>query len=237
MLLITKTVPPQQIHDLSINSDVLLWREGNIGKVGSWRGPYKLVSQDGESCIVELPSGPTPFRSTVVKLFLQDPLDPAEPSHPIQQTPLTGIQADTPADSLAPIAPLASAPAAPLKRGRQRPRKTMASLATTPAVLPKRGRGRLSKYPRDPADTPQLIVFLQDNFDINLIEILAFEESCNSQIIDLLEKDVFQFVSKSKVTPNIRLFSSKFVNIVKNKESTLFERSRWVIQAYKNSEK
>jgi hypothetical protein len=58
------------IHDLPLNSDVLVWREGNTGQTGSWEGPYKLVAKDGESCVLALPYGNTTFRSTSVKPYL-----------------------------------------------------------------------------------------------------------------------------------------------------------------------
>ncbi|RFU25514.1 hypothetical protein B7463_g10820, partial [Scytalidium lignicola] len=58
------------IHDLPLNSQVLVWREGNTGQNGSWEGPYKLVSMDGESCVLVLPRGNTTFRSTSVKPYL-----------------------------------------------------------------------------------------------------------------------------------------------------------------------
>lgn len=53
------------IHDIALNSDVLVWRENN-----GWKGPFKLIDVAGETCKVLLPSGPTDFRSTVVKPFL-----------------------------------------------------------------------------------------------------------------------------------------------------------------------
>ena len=55
------------IHGLSLNSPVLVFREGNAGQTGSWKGPFRLISMQDESIIVELPSGPTKFRSTSVK--------------------------------------------------------------------------------------------------------------------------------------------------------------------------
>lgn len=45
-----------RIHDLPVNSLVLVYREN-----GSWTGPYKLLSIEGESAIVSLPFGPTKF--------------------------------------------------------------------------------------------------------------------------------------------------------------------------------
>ena len=66
------------IHDLPINSDVLVWREGNTGQSGKWTGPFKLLGVDRETCKVQLPSGPTDFRAMTVKPYLQpEPEQPA----------------------------------------------------------------------------------------------------------------------------------------------------------------
>jgi hypothetical protein len=50
--------------DLPIDSDVRIWREK-----GGWKGPYKLVATDGETCTVAMPHGPTNFPSTIVKPY------------------------------------------------------------------------------------------------------------------------------------------------------------------------
>ena len=60
------------IHDLPINSEVLVWREGNARKTGSWKGPFKLLEVSGETCILQLPHGPTKFRTMAVKPFYSD---------------------------------------------------------------------------------------------------------------------------------------------------------------------
>jgi hypothetical protein len=52
-----------------LNSDVLVWRKGNTGQLGSWQGLYKLVAIEGESCVLALLRGNTTFRSTSIKPF------------------------------------------------------------------------------------------------------------------------------------------------------------------------
>ena len=52
------------VHNLPLNSKVLVWR-----KSGSWNGPYRLLAVENETCCVQLPSGPTSFRSTSVKPY------------------------------------------------------------------------------------------------------------------------------------------------------------------------
>ena len=52
------------IADLPLDSEVLVWREG-LG----WKGPYKLLAMDGETCQLQLPRGPVNFRSTAIKPY------------------------------------------------------------------------------------------------------------------------------------------------------------------------
>jgi hypothetical protein len=74
------------LHDLTINSDVLVWREGNTGQPGNWEGLYKLVAINGEDYVLALPRGNTTFRSTSIKSFYMldksitktDPLEPPD---------------------------------------------------------------------------------------------------------------------------------------------------------------
>jgi hypothetical protein len=56
------------IHDLPLNSNVLIWRESK-----KWTEPFKLLSMNDETCKIELLSEPIDFRSTVIKPFLIEP--------------------------------------------------------------------------------------------------------------------------------------------------------------------
>ena len=49
------------IHNLELNSPVLVWREGKTGQNGHWDGPYRLISTDNENCVLALPHGNTTF--------------------------------------------------------------------------------------------------------------------------------------------------------------------------------
>ena len=57
------------IHDTSLNSPVLVWREGHTGHNENWTNLFTLIGISRETCQVLLPSGPTDFRSTVVKPY------------------------------------------------------------------------------------------------------------------------------------------------------------------------
>ena len=71
----------ESIHDLPLNSPVLVWREP-----GAWTGPFSLIGMDNETCTVQLPHGPTAFRSTVVKPFYHS-YDDSMPSHDTENSP------------------------------------------------------------------------------------------------------------------------------------------------------
>ena len=73
------------IHALPLQSDVRVFREGH-----GWTGPFKLLSIDGEKCILDMPSGPTAFRSVVVRPFLtdKDAAEEVEDSIVVDMTPL-----------------------------------------------------------------------------------------------------------------------------------------------------
>jgi hypothetical protein len=63
------------IHELPIDSEVLVWREGNTGQSGKWlwTGPHTLQGLDGETCKVQLQgtNGATDFRSTTIQRVSQ----------------------------------------------------------------------------------------------------------------------------------------------------------------------
>ncbi|KAI0997138.1 hypothetical protein K3495_g11049 [Podosphaera aphanis] len=63
------------LSGLTQGSNVLVWREGNSGRGGNWKGPYKFLGIDGETCKILLPSRITDFRSTSDKPYFQEPID------------------------------------------------------------------------------------------------------------------------------------------------------------------
>jgi hypothetical protein len=105
------------VNSLNINDDVLVWREGNTGQPGSWRGPYKLVSIDQESCVLALPHGNTTFRSTSVKPYLI----PTNQIEGIEIEPVSRELAEPPAEATE--NPASNPASLPAKRTRGRPRK------------------------------------------------------------------------------------------------------------------
>ena len=60
------------MHDLLINSPVLIYYKRNAGQSEEWKGSYNLVSIQGKSVIIEMPYGPTKFKATSIKPYFID---------------------------------------------------------------------------------------------------------------------------------------------------------------------
>jgi hypothetical protein len=60
------------IHSLSLNSDVLVYREENDSQSESWKNSFKFLSVNDESTIIEFSNDSTKFRSTVIKFYYDD---------------------------------------------------------------------------------------------------------------------------------------------------------------------
>lgn len=58
------------VYNLLLNFDILVWQKGNIGQTGKQTSLFKLLGIEDETYKIDLPSGPTEFRSTVVKPYL-----------------------------------------------------------------------------------------------------------------------------------------------------------------------
>ena len=202
------------VHNLPPNSPVLVWREGNTGQAGHWDGPYNLLTVEGETCTVKLPSGPTSFRSTVVKPYLQpestesDPeIDPETDPKP-QESEIDQNRATT----------------------RRVDRTAQPPQDATPQPVPKRGRGRPRKYPLLTA-MADITIYLQD-------DATQFSTSRQKELAGLLEKGVFEITKLADVPQGVRLFNSRFVDEIKNPGTDkAFEKSRLVVQAYNDQEK
>jgi hypothetical protein len=65
-----------------------------------------------------------------------------------------------------------------------------------------------------------------------------FIASRTKEIVKLLEKKVFESINKDDASIDVRIFSSRFVNEIKHSEiEKTFEKSRLVMQAFKNQNK
>ncbi len=140
------------VNDLPINSPVLVYREGNAGQSGEWKGPYNLLSIQGESVIIGLPHCPTKFRSTSIKPYFID--STSIDNH--QLVPNSSAPTQAPRTEAPPAeVPLTEAPQA---------EASLAPLASLASV--KYGRGRLRKHPEQANIVFSDICFVMDEFDV-----------------------------------------------------------------------
>ena len=212
-----------------------MWRES-----GNWTGPYRLLAVEDETCCVQLPSGPTNFRSTSVKPYFRpetahdaepDELEAtAEPDEP--EAPAEPDEPEVPAelDKLEAPLPTLEVPQKPTEPAK-------------PAV--KRGRGRPRKNPvtenhLTSADTSADTSAKQPPLaDISvLVQETPFTDSRRKEINGLLEKGVFAVVTERDVPQGVRIFNSRFVDEIKHPGTDrAFEKSRLVVQAYNDQGK
>jgi hypothetical protein len=199
------------IHDLPLNSNVLVWREGNTGQSGKWTGPFKPLGITGETCQLQLPSGPTPFRTTVVKPYLQP--DPEQDNEDSPEQDNDSPEKPEEAHQEHEIPPEESTVTA-LRRNAERTRR-----------LPVRFR-------QDMAD---ISILIQEDFKTGTSEYISlpFAEPRRKEINGLLEKGVFEIINMSDIPKDVRIFNSRFVDEIKNKGTDkAFEKSRLVVQSY-----
>ena len=203
------------VHDLPLNAQVLVWREGNTGQSRGWTGPYNLLNVDGETCTVNLPGGPTNFRSTVVKPYLTDPYSQEKELPENTETVLTPEPAST-ETVLTPRLPFEREQIPEIEQPQDQPRR----------------RGRPRKYSLH-VNMADITIFLQDDNDYS-----QFKASRQKEITGLLEKGVFELIDPQEVPAGVRIFNSRFVDEIKNRGTDkAFEKSRLVVQAYNDHEK
>ncbi|KAI1001772.1 hypothetical protein K3495_g6428 [Podosphaera aphanis] len=203
-------------------ADALNQRNGNSGRGGNWKVPYKFLGIDGETCKILLPSGTTHFRSTSVKPFFWGPID-AETNTARNKNVIT-------------------APA--ISEHENNEFSAVPNVEPEPQQQPRRSeRQRVPrKLPYDDHLPADISVQLQLNDPNKALTTnaysLTFTESKRKEIDGLMEKGVFEVVPINSVPKGTRIFNSRFVNEIKNPGTDkAAEKSRLVVQAYKDNGK
>jgi hypothetical protein len=190
---------------LPLQSSVKVWRE----KKG-WAGPFSLLSVTGKTCIVQLPSGPTSFRTTVVKPFYTEE---------IAEVPEETVRSDQVSSSVRPVVLIPFKTKQELEKGLVRSledevfltRKEQSDLDLSRTM---RAAGKIT--------SPGF----------------SFEESQQKEIDGLIARGVFEFVRYDPRQHRGRIFNSRLVNEIKGKTTEApYEKSRLVIQAYNDAGK
>jgi hypothetical protein len=214
------------IHDVPLNSPVLVWREGNAGHSRKWTGPFPLLGINRETCRVQLPHGPADFWSTAVKPYHVSEEKEAEEENEggtNDEIEIPNENENTPTNQTP----------EPLRRNPERLRRLPARLRQNHAdisVLLGDCNGnnlRKSGYSKKKSND------LPEKSPIPL-----FVESRRKEIDGLLEKGAFKLVHISTVPEGTRIFGLRFVDEIKNPGTEkAFEKSRLVVQTYNDKGK
>ncbi len=219
-----------KLHELPLQSNVLVYREKN-----GWNGPYKLIAINGETCTIQMPYGPTDFRSTVVKPYYTD----ESSSHDITITAETRTgNGENEGDEDT----ITVEPDTANKENNEENDDT--EQATEP--VKKRGRGRPRKHAvltsatyitaKEQADYELSIKLRQQG--IITTSGKPFELSDRKEIDALVARGVFAFEQFDEQKHVGRIFKSRIVREIKGKQTnTPYEKSRLVIQAYNDAGK
>jgi hypothetical protein len=217
--------------DLPLLSDVRVYRENR-----GWTGPYKLISMDGETCTVDMPHGPTNFRSTVVKPYLTEEATENPQPTPEEQSN-SEEQPQEEEDTI-----VVEMPQQPVRRSRGRPRNQFVGdfedlddqftaeivnqTALTMAFLTHKEQGDLDlslKLRREGVITTPGH---------------PFEASMKAEVDGLQASEVFRIEQFDRDKHgDVKVFNSRFVNEIKGKTTVPYEKSRLVIQAYNDAGK
>lgn len=195
------------IKALPLNSNVLVWREN--ASFRGWKGPFKLISIDENTCVVELPNGPTNFRITSVKPYIDD--DQPHKENQINSDQVNG--------------------------GQESPLNLRDNIETIRRENPARNRQRPKRYRNN--ETTVAIITDTYTVTIKDQEwSTQISEARHKELTDLIENKVFKITNKTDVPGNVRIFGSKWVDTIKNEGTPkAFAKARLVVQAYNDEGK
>jgi hypothetical protein len=199
------------IHNLSLNSSMLIFRENKDNQSEAWKEFFKLLNIQSESAIIELSNESIKFRSISVKSYYQKnhadnnaELSLSSTESLIESSIESSVELNVESQNnliIESIILIAS-----IKRERDRLRKFLTSIT---------------------------------NFVFHIISVdSSFISFRQKEIIELLEKEIFISINKKNVSTNVRIFSFHFVNEIKHSEiEKTFEKFRLMIQTFNDQNK
>jgi hypothetical protein len=235
------------IHNLSLNSDVLVYREKNDNQSESWKDSSKLLNINDASTIIELSSDLTKFRSTMIKSYYDDNhfensslfisiIDfsfiafVSKSSNMSQSNDQLAVSIDQESESEI----LSNS----FKRDRDRLRKYLASITYLSFVFNTTDDldFALAFVFASTSTFAFAVVFKLDSIvHIALFQFAAFRQK---EINDLIEKSVFRSINKNDISSDVRIFNFRFVNEIKHFDiNKAFEKSRLVVQTFNDENK
>lgn len=193
-----------KIHSIHIGGQVLVWR---IHKK-QWDGPYELLDMNNETATIQLPHGPTQFRSTSVKPYNTENSNSKSTSQDEKQDSDNNLDTHIKdSDNELDILPLRRNP----PRNKQLPQRfrqdDKANIITTNNI--------------DSASIPS-----------------NFVESRQKEIDGLIASNVFEIINVEDIPENSRIFKTRFVDQIKHEGTPeAYYKSRLVVQAYNDTDK
>jgi hypothetical protein len=198
------------IHDLSINSDVLIWREDK-----KWIDSFKLLNIEDETRKIVLSSESIDFRNTVIKSFLIESINDVESTNEIQS--ISEIE-DIQSFDIKSFAIIKSTRAKRLSLRYQ----NFADIIVF--------------FQDDDSDDDSHSN--RSECLSSFVFISIFAKSRRKEINDLLKKRVFELIIIDAVLRNVRIFNFKFVDEIKHLNiSDVYEKFRLMIQTYNDHDK
>ncbi|KHJ34667.1 hypothetical protein EV44_g3790 [Erysiphe necator] len=196
------------IRDPPLQTQVLVWREGGIGKKGSWQGPYNLLGIDGNTCIIQMQQNnnkPSLFRITSAKPYYQSAqIETSDEDRALHESK------------------------DPIQSTSQEEK-----IYQTTRTQQKRSAGRPNRYAIYCQNEPVYETFISNDLPRD-----GFKTSRKIECRGLVDRMVTSFVNKDQIPPGTHVYNAKFIDSIKNKESEeWFEKSRLCIAAWGDEDK
>lgn len=236
------------VRDAPIGSNVLVYRED-----GEWHGPYQLLSISGQTCTIRMSDSHTAqFRITSVKPHQQaeqpgshssDEQVSAQVEQPedaqIEQSENAANVGNNPNIDQTEPGILSERDIAVVRNELSDDNNESSDTDDPPIRLSGRRRrptARAAYLTAKEEASLQLAKKLRADGTIRS-PFPPFEESQKKELDDLLTKGVFGIVAKNSIPPHQRIFGCRFVDDIKYKDGLPYEKSRLVVQAYKDGGK
>ena len=209
-----------KIHDISIDSSILIWKTHQK----KWTELYKLltVSQKTKTCTIELPNNFIEFRIIIVKSYLKESNSFIQDSiQDLIQDFIQDFIQNSIQDSIQDF----------IQDSIQSKNLIQSLKDNTSRRNSSRLRQRLIRFQNNITDiTIYISRFISPSANFQTFRLKKLNE--------LLEKRVFKIIYIDDLFIKTRVFENRFMNQMKNEETEkAFEKSRFIIQTFNDSEK
>ena len=216
------------LHDLSINSEILVWRESNANKSKNWTDPFKMLGMKKKTCKIAMFYGTIDFKNIVIKLFFKN-----------ESENVTNVKKNENTDHVNEKV----SKNVNFKKKFQSQNENEKTFFSNSFFAPKRDRDRSKKLSLRYRDfETNISIFFQNNSQNDFLmqnpAPSPFVKSRKKEINELFEKNCFEIVSTFDVFHEIKIFNSRFVDEIKNINTIdAYEKSRLVMQTYNDDGK